>query len=109
MDNKKLTEEEREKYKKTLEESKKFFHKEMEKSLEYKEQQEKIIENLLREKPADLTLIKIHIGFLGKHICLGEYNRLMLEHKVVEATNYLNDFDFKEIRSELLKKYNLGE
>ncbi len=81
----------------------------MEKYLEFKNQQEKIIEKYLKEKLVDLRKIKIHIGFLTKEICLVEHFRLSSEGKTIEAMKCISNEYFNKVLNELYEKYKITE
>lgn len=105
---KKIFEEEMQRYLKLIEKDKDDWHKQIESFLEYKEQKEKLIEELLKDKLGNLEVIKIHIGFLTEITSLIRYYKLEAEGKMEEAIKLLYA-DYMIIKNDLYEKYNIDE
>ena len=76
--------------------------------VEYKEQKEKLIEELLENKQVNLEVIKFQIGFLTQIISLIRYYRLEAKGEIEEArTCFYHDHDFRSVKKELYEKYKI--
>lgn len=83
--------------------------KEIEYLLEYKEKKEKLIRELLKDKQANLEIIKMHIFFLAEKLALIGYDRLIIEGKKHEAVEYFYDkYPISKFVNELYKKYKIN-